>query len=112
MQTVTSKLRKFVIAEPGYSIVQFDFSSFEFRACAAVTGQKELLTVFKNQARLTPDIYYLGQKVGIEDPDTLVKSFSKGDLTGLTSTEIDLINEYGNNDIHRMNASLIVRNTS
>lgn len=108
MQTVTEELRKFVVAEKGYSIVQYDYSSFEFRACAAVTGQKELLDVFAMQAKLAPDMQLLSQKVGISDPDALVKAFTKGNLTGLTSTETDLIVEFGNNDIHRVNASLML----
>ena len=108
MQTVTEKLRKFVVAEKGYSIVQFDYSSFEFRACAAVTGQKELLDVFQMQAKLSPDMLLLGQKVGIGDPDALVKAYTKGNLKGLTSSETDLVVEYGNNDIHRVNASLML----
>lgn len=108
LQTVTQALRKFVRAEPGYSIVQWDYSSFELRALAAVTGQKQLIDVFARQAELMPDMMVIGQKIGMDDPDGIVKKFSKGEITNLTSSEIEIVNEYGNNDIHRMNASLML----
>jgi len=105
--------RSLVRAEEGCYIVSCDFSSYEFRACAADSDEEVLLEAFKTRKGLLPEITSLASKfvesngVPFKDPDKFTKTYfeKRPDTIVLTEKERSLLEIFYCNDIHRLNAS-------
>lgn len=107
MQQIPGDLRPMVIARPGCKIVSMDYSQFEFRAAAAITGEKYLIDAFIDRAKMLPQIKALGIANGYNDPDSFVKAVTKNQVA-LSTEQSKLVHEFALTDIHRRNAALIL----
>lgn len=109
--------RPIIEAEPGCSLIDRDMSQFEFRACAAETGEESLIKLFQDRSLILPDVRGVANQFGWRDVDDFCKkifSHKAGDVAKtqtvrdqLTEAQFVLLRQFTNLDIHRANASLI-----
>jgi len=110
-----AKGRSLIKAEQNCYIVSCDFSSYEFRACAADSDEEVLLNAFRIRKDLLPSIIGISQKFFEDpktkskfgDPDKFAKVFfeKKPEHIKLDGNDLALMTEFYSNDIHRLNAA-------
>lgn len=108
LMAVDPVFRAIIVADEGFEIHSRDYSAFEFRAAAGLSGEQAMLDAFIRRADLLPDMLKLSNKYGETDPDTLVKGYTKGKLD-LLEAEERLAVDFLKTDVHRNNASYIFK---
>lgn len=109
--------RCIVEAPEGWILLDRDYSQFEFRACAALTGEPRLIKLFEDRARILPDVRGLVQGLGAQDPDDFCKklfSHKAKDVEAMapyrarmSDADLELLKEFTRLDIHRANAASV-----
>lgn len=84
-------------------------SQYEFRACAAYTGEQYLVDSYMERAEMLPNVLEITGKYSYRDPDDFVKDVlnpSKG-LT-LSPGEREIMIKFSLTDVHRRNSALVL----
>ena len=108
LMQVRKDQRGVLMARPGNLLIKSDYSSYEFRACAAVTGEPYLVQIYNDRAALLPKIKELAEYYGQgDDPEGFIKKVKAGKIQ-VASDELALVIEFDSTDIHRRNTALIL----
>lgn len=102
----TKKMRKFLVAPPGWKFITRDFSQYEMRAAAGIAGEDYLLQVYQDRANLLPDALQISMKYGERDPDGFTKDVVAGKVQ-VTPGELDFLTRFSETDAHKRNAALV-----
>jgi DNA polymerase-1 len=107
VQNIPKEARGILIARPDHSLITADYSQYEFRAAAAITGEQYLIDTFNERYNMLPLMIDIGSSYGVNDPDHLAKAAIAGKIK-CTKGEMEQIRIFSNLDIHRRNASLVL----
>ena len=108
LMQVRKDQRGVLMARPGNLLIKSDYSSYEFRACAAQTGEPYLIQIYDDRAALLPVIKQLAEAYNQgDDPEGFIKKVKKGAIQ-VASDELALVKEFDSTDIHRRNTALIL----
>ena len=100
--------RGIICARPGNMLIKSDYSSYEFRACAAQTDEPYLVQLYKDRAALLPKLKELAGCYGFQsDPEKFIKKVKLGELQ-VASDELAFVWEFDATDIHKRNTALIL----
>jgi DNA polymerase I-like protein with 3'-5' exonuclease and polymerase domains len=94
-------MRDVVIAPHGYLLVTADYSQYELRVAAQLAGEERMITVYKREADIRERLHRRLQELGIA-------IYEHDRIEACEDEEVRrLLEELANNDLHRLNASMI-----
>ena len=99
--------RPFIKAEEGSTLLQFDYSQYEYRVAAGLAKEQTMIDAFVKRKNLLPLIKEAAHHYKFSDPDDFVKAVlsDKQDMSGDNSTK-DLCFDFAGTDIHRVNGGV------
>ena len=104
--TRDGKIRGCLVAREGKKIIVSDYSSFEFRCCAAATGEEYLIESFRMRADMLPEMKKIARSHNYTDVDTFCKHVLGGKIQ-VGDYERKMVEEFVLTDVHRRNAAII-----
>ena len=110
LHQVPKKLRTFVVANEDKAFVCMDYSSFEFRACAAKSGEPKLVEALFKREKQTPIAIEICKKYKdnkgnlYDDPDEWMKDVM-GKKIECLEEDFEFFKEFIATDIHCINAA-------
>lgn len=107
MQQIPPSLRSMIIPRSGRKILSLDYSQFELRAAAGLSGEQYLLDAFAEREELLPKIKEIARRYNYVDPDSFVKAVGKKLVTPSPDEDV-IITQFTLTDIHKRNAALIL----
>ena len=109
LHSTTGSLRHFLIAREGKVLVGVDYSSFEFRAIAGLSGEQRLIDALNLRDELEPQAKELCKTYEIEgkpilDPEDWIKAIISKKIT-LRNEDLDFAESFLSTDLHISNAA-------
>lgn len=103
------KIRKGFIAQPGHTLAYCDYSQFEVRAMADMSGEDRMIDVFKKAEQIAQELseYYRDNNL----PENLLELAKEDEVAKATAAKhpklTQLTEDLANCDFHRLTASML-----